>query len=302
MSFILDALKKSAAERQLGEVPSLQQAGDISTTQQPIGLRRPLVVVMVLLITVAAGYFWYTKSPDSDELSRSQNNLGSEVIVDHSQLSEAAELPDYHPTEKLPEYRPPQNKQSPLANYTPPVKSKSLVQNTAVEDTPAVAKITAEITAVTESGSDDSDLQKVIAQNMAEQKVQKAPTEQQRIARLKKQRAAERAEDAALVAAVEKRVAAEKAMAKKKNANASGAQKLQSNSLSLSELPAAVRSNIPDVNISMQVYATEPANRFVIIDGKRYRQQDQLTEDVTLDEILRQGIILKYRQYRVLVK
>jgi len=91
-------------------------------------------------------------------------------------------------------------------------------------------------------------------------------------------------------------------MAKKKNANASGAQKLQSNSLSLSELPAAVRSNIPDVNISMQVYATEPANRFVIIDGKRYRQQDQLTEDVTLDEILRQGIILKYRQYRVLVK
>jgi general secretion pathway protein B len=68
------------------------------------------------------------------------------------------------------------------------------------------------------------------------------------------------------------------------------------------ELPQGVRDNLPDFNITVMVYADNPADRFLLIDGDRLVEKEEWDSGVVLDEIRRDGAIFKYRKYRFLVK
>jgi len=69
--------------------------------------------------------------------------------------------------------------------------------------------------------------------------------------------------------------------------------------LPISDLQPSLRAALPPLRLSMHVYAEDPAQRFVIIDGQRLREGDALADGLHLLEVRREGLRLRW-QDRVL--
>ena len=286
MSFILDALKKSEAERQLGEIPSLATAGEIRYSQKQ---KKSWLLPLFLLLLAALAIAWFWREYVYQEAVEQVAATQSEVIIQPA----VPKLQEYHPPSDLPRV---EIKQTPLANYTPPVTAKVFTDGV---DMPDTGKVIA-INGVAASNQSDSSTQEheLAATDSLANKLADNATELQRIEHLKQQRATERAEDEALVAAVEQRIAREAQL--KVSDNTPVAEPAKSNTVRLNELPTSVRKDMLEISISMQVYSADPDSRFAIINGKRYVESDRIAQNLILEEILRQGVILQYRQYRIL--
>lgn len=61
------------------------------------------------------------------------------------------------------------------------------------------------------------------------------------------------------------------------------------------ELPFNVRKDLPTLTVSMHVFATVPAQRFVVVDGERKVEGETIKEGLTLREIRADGIVLEFR-------
>jgi general secretion pathway protein B len=68
----------------------------------------------------------------------------------------------------------------------------------------------------------------------------------------------------------------------------------------LDDLPPNLRSALPELPITMQVYSPDPKRRFVIIDGTRVVEGDSL-RGVTVYEIRPNGLVLEFQGRRVLL-
>ncbi len=68
------------------------------------------------------------------------------------------------------------------------------------------------------------------------------------------------------------------------------------------ELPDSVRANVPEIKFSVLVYATNPVDRFVLINGQRLVEGDTAGPDLLVNEIRRDGVMFKYRLYLFLVE
>jgi general secretion pathway protein B len=68
------------------------------------------------------------------------------------------------------------------------------------------------------------------------------------------------------------------------------------------ELPQGVRDDLPEIKITVLVYAEEPDDRFLLNNGQRMVEKDEVQGGLVLDEIRRDGAIFLYRKYRFLVK
>ena len=69
----------------------------------------------------------------------------------------------------------------------------------------------------------------------------------------------------------------------------------------LAELPASDRGQLPPLKLSMHVYADEPAQRFVILDGQRLHEGASPAAGVVLEQIRRDGLVLSVNGRRVLL-
>jgi general secretion pathway protein B len=67
------------------------------------------------------------------------------------------------------------------------------------------------------------------------------------------------------------------------------------------ELPDAVRADLPEIKYSVLVYASKPADRFVLINGERLAEGDSPQPGLTVKEIRRDGVIFSYRLYQFLI-
>jgi len=68
------------------------------------------------------------------------------------------------------------------------------------------------------------------------------------------------------------------------------------------ELPQNVRNDLPDLRISVLVYAERPQDRFILIDGRRLVENTVMELGMVLEEIRRDGAVFSYRTYRFLVE
>jgi general secretion pathway protein B len=68
------------------------------------------------------------------------------------------------------------------------------------------------------------------------------------------------------------------------------------------ELPDAVRSSVPEIKFSVLVYAADPADRFVLINGQRLGEGDSVQAGLVIKEIRREGVVFSYRLYQFLVE
>jgi len=67
------------------------------------------------------------------------------------------------------------------------------------------------------------------------------------------------------------------------------------------ELPDSIRADVPEIKFSVLVYAANPADRFVLVNGQRLGEGDDLKPGLTVKEIRREGVVFSYRLYQFLV-
>jgi general secretion pathway protein B len=68
------------------------------------------------------------------------------------------------------------------------------------------------------------------------------------------------------------------------------------------ELPDSVRAIVPEIKFSVLVYAANPSDRFVLINGERLLEGDNAGSDLLVKEIRRDGVLFSYRKYQFLVE
>ena len=76
----------------------------------------------------------------------------------------------------------------------------------------------------------------------------------------------------------------------------------QPEAMSYWELPQGVRDSLPEFKVMVLVYAENPEDRFLLVNGVRLKEKDELQSGVVLDEIRRDGAVFRARNYRFLVK
>jgi general secretion pathway protein B len=69
----------------------------------------------------------------------------------------------------------------------------------------------------------------------------------------------------------------------------------------LASLPASDRAQLPPLKLSMHVYADDPAQRFVILDGRRLQEGASPAAGVVIEQIRRDGLVLSVNGQRVLL-
>lgn len=66
----------------------------------------------------------------------------------------------------------------------------------------------------------------------------------------------------------------------------------------LREMPPEYRADFPALTVEVHVF--EPGRRFVMINGRRYREGERLQEGPQIVEIVRDGVVMDFRGERVL--
>jgi general secretion pathway protein B len=66
----------------------------------------------------------------------------------------------------------------------------------------------------------------------------------------------------------------------------------------LQELPAQIQREIPALAVNGYIYASNPADRSVLINNRLRREGDTLAEGFVLEKLLPREMVLNYRGYR----
>jgi general secretion pathway protein B len=69
----------------------------------------------------------------------------------------------------------------------------------------------------------------------------------------------------------------------------------------IQDLPLSVLRNAPDLNLDVHVYSETKGKRFVLINARRYREGEKLSEGPTLESITPEGAVLRHQGKRFLL-
>jgi len=69
----------------------------------------------------------------------------------------------------------------------------------------------------------------------------------------------------------------------------------------IDSLPPEATAGLPKLNLELHIYATNPAQRAVFINGHRYREGDVLPGGAKVEAITTDGAVLRYRGQRFLL-
>jgi general secretion pathway protein B len=70
---------------------------------------------------------------------------------------------------------------------------------------------------------------------------------------------------------------------------------------SINEINLTGDQALPELHLDVHVYATTPADRFVFINMRKYREGNTLQEGPVLERIRRDGVVLNYRGLRFIL-
>lgn len=68
------------------------------------------------------------------------------------------------------------------------------------------------------------------------------------------------------------------------------------------QIPQSVRDSMGELRVSVLVYAEDPQDRFLLVNGQRLREKEELGDGLVLLEIQRDRAIFSYRNYRFQLK
>ncbi len=287
MSLILEALKKSERQRRLGESPT------IGSPVMAVRRRRSLLPAIVGLIVIGLAVLWWLQRGADESPVGGTPNMAATMPA-------AVTAPAPAPTAAQPARAPDGTTFNDAPVAAPPgqtVPSRRLARD-------PIAEVRNKPELDQRRKVRDGEL--VVADPQAG-----------RAATIKESEPVSAADPAALAAAMatagKSAPAPVQTPAKKKTETAEGAKSPQSipaaapaaansagNTLKLMwELPLATRSKLPEIKLSMHVFAADPTHRFVIINDERRAEGDDI-DGMKLIEIRPDGLVFEFESVRFL--
>jgi len=269
MSILLDALKRSESQRELGSVPTLQTTIDETGSMGRDG-NSWLAAVMILLAAGMIGWMGWEQFRQPEALlteSTGQQASSGQMDSDQAGTAESSEAISL----------------SQIAN-----KSSNSEGN-------ILPKIDGPLaTGDQQSQADDRESQqRSVGRDFREYSAEEAtPT------------AAEAANTTSLDNAVRQReIASVNLDSSAQTASATNPEATyEPETISYWQMPESTREGLPELRISVLVYAERPENRFLLLNGERIREGDELPNGLRLEEIRRDRAIFNYRNYRFHLK
>lgn len=68
----------------------------------------------------------------------------------------------------------------------------------------------------------------------------------------------------------------------------------------LKDMPSSYRAEFPKLSIDVHSYDDNPLRRFVLVNGRKYRETDTLVEGPRIEEIVPEGVVFEHRGSKVL--
>lgn len=287
MSYILNALRKSEAQRRLGQTPDLHDVPAIAPSLSRRGKkRRGLVLVLVPLAALTVAVGWLLAEPVQQWLTggRAADVSGAPVAVEQTAQ---AEQPAATPPESLATAETEQAETDPA----------TVDRRSPRPDTSLVGARPAPERAV--------DVPRPASER---ERLVETPEEAQRL--IEQARLSEGTRPAATPGPIDQgaRPEAEPALprdlpaAAQAEADAGPWVPERSEFVRQWELPLAIRRDLPELNLSIHVFSPEPSARFVLINGERRVEGDDLGQGARLVEIRRDGALVEFRDYRFLLE
>ncbi len=287
MSLILEALKKSERQRRLGESPS------IGSPVMAVRRRRSLLPVIIVLIVIGLAALWWL-----------QRGAGEPALTDKpgTAATTPARVPTATPTPALAQ---PSRAMDGTTFNDAPVAA-------APKQAPSAVHVARDPTtqAQVRNNADVEQRRKVRDGELVAANPQAGPA-----ATIKESEPVSAADPAALAAAMATAGKSAPVPAKipvNKNVEPAGgfpnskslpavspiAVNPAGNGLKLMwELPLATRSKLPEIKLSMHVFAADPTQRFVIINDERRAEGDDI-DGMKLIEIRTDGLVFEFDNVR----
>ena len=275
MSLILEALKKSERQRRLGESPSL------GSPVMAVRRRRSLLPVLVVLIAIGLAGIWWMQRERTAEKTGADDAATAQVVAQtHDSPAPAvppAAMPRANPAPApVPEQKKaaaPALAGDPQTSRREKLRSGELVAANPHAGMAATIKESEPVSAADPAA---------IAAAMADaRKSPSAPAPMESASK------APAASAPVLKPTPTPTPAAEPAVA------AGPSLKL------MWELPLATRRSLPEIKLSMHVFAAEPKQRFVIVNGERRVEGDEF-DGLKLIEIRNDGVVFEHESVRFL--
>jgi len=328
MSILLDALRKSEKDQKKSEAPSIHSGEQSKST--PGFSRKGWLLSLIVLVFVVSSLAWYqfrqpeeaseptarlasgamgsAEKPSSEPTGKTDNGkrlavVDSNVVASHIDKKPRTPVETYRKAAGTDaQLRPSVNGKTKSAESTAQVR---LASNASNKKTNAKKQAT----------KDQVDNKNAANKQASAKPVNKNAANKQASARLVDKNAANK--QASVRPASNKRASNKQADSQKANSKpaakksttakpAETSQKpfrpQQPALISYWELPDAIRAKVPEMKFTVLVYAKDPADRFVLINGQRYGQGDEVQQDLVVREIRRKGVVFKYRLYKFLVE
>lgn len=302
MSFILDALKKSEARRRMGETPGLESAAPSMTG--PPRRRSPVMLIMsVLLLVLLALLLW--REFGSGLMQRLTGGGGAQpeapAVVSEPGTPRPERADERVVTRGLADRRgvdrPPEPAATDSGTGVPARPDNDA--DRPVADEPRVRLESESVERPSEPAGETRE-----SAAAAEDTIDPTPAGTGRESRTEREsppratRPEERAEG-------DVEPVVEEPPAEPRPADPGPEQPFQPERpawMERWELPPDVRRDMPELDLTVHVFAGEPAERFVLINTERYGEGDSVAEGVRLVEIIREGAVLEYSDYRFLLR
>ncbi len=270
MSILLNALKKSEAQRQLGQIPGIHTNVELPTGDD-VSDRHWIPLLMLGLSAVAIAWFTWQQYRAPSPLSVTPQGTSAELVEETP--NEVASPVDEPPPRTAVESFEQEKKGLSGLTIPPPGGLQVNAQN--------MQRLNQSFKAYESEGGQDID--------------ENARTSQ---LKAKPESPGEGLEDS--IASGESPAQAQTDPSQRRRT--SRMEPHQTEPISYWQVPQALRDGLPEIRITVLVYADAPEDRFVLISGVRLVENDELAPGVLLDEIRRDGVVFRYRNYRFLVK
>lgn len=290
MSILLDALKKSEEQRQLGKTPSIHSPGSEPPGNRSAGQQWiPLALMAVGAIALAwIGWQQFRLPPGLEDKAALAQAQAEHRALDAVDLAGEVEAPSPgteadrqaaaaagqqaetgsraadRPADTIVARRPGLSRRTPVEGFEAEAKSRQdeMPPKPQADHSASAAKAGSAAAQPDDSPVEPADTPEVAAQALASPEASEGQAQPRQ----------------------------------------SRAEPHVPEPISYWELPQGVRDDLPEMRITVLVYAERPQDRFLLVSGQRMVEKDQLEGGVVLEEIRRDGAVFQYRTYRFLLK
>ena len=327
MSYLLDAIRKSDHDRQIGQVPTLEAQPVRGQPSQRNHWMTVIIVLLVIINSIIVGYVFFVDQSSSQRQSRS-----SDMTESHPARKTVKTAQHNPPVKPAPAQKPStaSGEQSRSSSMTESRPARETVETTRHDPPikPALA-----LKPPTIGREPTTNAPKSIAEMIAAETKPKATATQQPVRTVRvpktqptkmpalpaKQSLARPVEERASVSAKEKspkRSTTAEKISRDRPPSAiittrkapqptpaarSTAQPAEATPL-LDQLPRSFRRELPTMTINVFVYSKQISERFVIINMKKYKTGDKTMEGPLLEAIRPNSVVLRFEGQRFRLK